>query len=83
MHCGTSRAARNPERSRDLPGDLRCFGVRSRASATTYSARLARFSVKPITSSPTFTLPTPGPTLVTIPAKSEPSPDGNVAGQRA
>jgi hypothetical protein len=59
------------------------FGVRFRASATTYSAWLARLSVKPITSSSTFTLPTPGPTLVTIPAKSEPSPEGNVAGHRA
>ena len=81
MHCGIGRAARDRERSRDLPGTPAGFGVRFRASAITYSAWLARLSVKPITSSPTFTLPTPGPTLVTIPAKSEPSPEGNVAGQ--
>ena len=61
MHRGIGRAARDRERSRDLPGDPAGFGVRFRASATTYSAWLARLSVKPITSSPTFTLPTPGP----------------------
>ena len=36
-----------------------------------------------MTSSPTDTPSTPGPTSVTTPARSLPSPDGKVAGQRS
>src|ERR1700761_507285 len=56
------------------------FGGRSWASATTYSAWLARVSTKPITSSPGWNAVTPGPTAAPTPARSLPSPDGNVAG---
>ena len=53
------------------------------SSTTTYSAWLARLSVKPMTSSPAETPVTPDPVSATIPARSLPCPEGNVAGQRA
>src|ERR1700749_3067658 len=58
------------------------LGVRCDASTTAYCAWLARVSTQPITSSPTATVVTSGPACSTIPARSEPSPEGNVAGQR-
>src|ERR1019366_2710376 len=57
------------------------FGVKLTDSTRTYSAWLARLSVKPITSSPTATLVTPDPTSSTTPARSEPWPLGKVAGK--
>jgi hypothetical protein len=56
------------------------LGVRCSASATAYSAWLARLSVQPMTSSPAANPVTPGPVSATIPARSLPSPDGKVAG---
>src|SRR6476659_974844 len=69
--------ASDPATSHDTFAGLR---VRFCATTTTYSAWLARRSVKPRTSSPTVTPSTPVPTWVTIPAKSLPSPDGKLAG---
>ena len=64
-------------------GRLAGFGVRLAASTTTYSAWLDRVSTQPITSSPTATPVTSGPSRSTTPARSLPSPEGNVAGKRA
>src|SRR5262249_50283361 len=58
------------------------LGVRFAASTTAYAAWLDRVSTQPITSSPTPTPVTPGPACSTIPARSLPSPEGNVVGQR-
>src|SRR5580704_3985501 len=69
-----------PATSQGTPAGL---GVRCCSSTTTYSAWLARLSVQPITSSPTETPLTAGPVSATIPARSLPSPEGNVAGHRA
>src|SRR5580693_5186117 len=69
-----------PATSQGTPAGL---AVRWCASTTTYSAWLARLSVQPITSSPAEKLVTPGPASATIPARSLPSPDGNVAGHLA
>ena len=69
-----------PATSQGTPAGL---PVRCCASTTTYSAWLARLSVQPITSSPAEKLVTPGLASATIPARSLPSPDGNVAGHLA
>ena len=66
-----------PATSQGTPAGL---AVRCCSSATTYSAWLARLSVQPMTSSPAEKLVTPGPVSDTIPARSLPWPDGNVAG---
>ena len=58
-------------------------GVALAASITTSSAWLARLSVQPMTSSPTANPSTPSPTCCTTPARSLPSPEGNVAGYRS
>src|SRR6478735_7255233 len=68
--------ASDPATSQDTFAGLR---VMFYASTTTYSAWLAHWLVKPMTSSPTVTPSTPMPTWVTIPAKSLPSPDGKLA----
>src|SRR4051794_3644906 len=49
----------------------------------TYSAWLDRCHDQPSTSSPTANSATPSPTALTTPARSLPSPDGNVAGKVA
>jgi hypothetical protein len=69
-----------PATSQGRPAGL---AARFAASATVYSAWLDRVSTQPMTSSPGATLVTPGPSASTIPAKSLPCPDGNVAGQRS
>src|SRR5580700_3601466 len=69
-----------PAASHGTPAGL---AVRCCSPTTTYSAWLARLSVQPMTSSPAEKLVTPGPVSVTIPARSLPSPDGNVAGHVA
>src|ERR1700733_807762 len=58
-------------------------GTRSPAPTTTNSAWLDLSLVNPMTSSPTATFVTPGPSSSTIPARSLPCPEGNVAGQRS
>src|SRR5580658_9836912 len=58
-------------------------GTRLPDSTTTNSAWLALSLVNPMTSSPTATFDTPGPTSSTTPARSLPCPEGNVAGQRS
>src|SRR5579883_311402 len=72
--------ASDPPTSQDTPGGL---AVRFCDSTTTYSAWLARRSVKPTTSSPAAIPRTPDPSFVTTPARSLPSPDGNFAGNCA
>ena len=69
-----------PATSQGTPAGL---AVRFCSSTTAYSAWLARLSVKPMTSSPTANPVTPGPVSATTPARSLPSPDGNVAGHMA
>src|SRR5579875_843263 len=64
-------------------GTFAGFGVRLAASTTAYSAWLDRVSTQPITSSPSATPVTPGPSRSTVPARSLPCPDGNVAGHRS
>ena len=58
------------------------FAARLVASTRTYSAWLARLSVKPMTSSPAENPVTSGPVSATTPARSLPWPDGNTAGHR-
>src|SRR5918996_3692627 len=82
----TEAYAVHPATANDPPTSHETFAglvVRFCASTITYSAWLARPSVKPITSSPAANPSTPGPLFVTIPARSLPSPDGNVAGHLA
>ncbi len=50
------------------------------AGTATYSAWLERCHDQPSTSSPTANSVTPAPRALTMPARSLPSPDGNVAG---
>src|ERR1700733_4362619 len=58
-------------------------GTRSPAPTTTNSAWLDLSLVNPMTSSPTAIVVTPGPSSSTIPARSLPCPEGNVAGHRS
>src|SRR5580658_1215111 len=58
-------------------------GTRLPDSTSTKSAWLDLSLENPMTSSPTATFVTPGPTCSTTPARSLPCPEGNVEGQRS
>src|ERR1019366_8849274 len=76
-HAVTPATNSEPAASQETPAG---FGTSWRAGTLTASAWLARSSVHPITSAPALTEVTPGPTAVTTPAKSLPSPSGKCAG---
>lgn len=79
-HAGESRGGGDEQRTRVLPAERVGLGGQRSSGTETNSACAARSSVQPSTASPAAKRASPSATVTISPARSVPSPDGNVAG---